>query len=380
MIVIDESGDLTLKIIEYEDRTTSLGNQRSLSQGFVDQEPIIRKTQDFQVCRQVLVHSSFVFKQLLSTTFAEASQSTVTLKEDGVDTMEIWFRVMHNTITESTYDVPLSEMWNLVAAADKYDLNIHDLNEWFAKWHKKNSSTYDTHQLLYPCYRFDHALGFAQATKGLAYNNTGHITESNPTKHFELHLPSRIIQQINAAKGRLRTVLHQGLFTPNDSLLRASCACKEKTLYGYEKALYNINVWPLERVAQSPSISEILDRLDNFTYEAHKDACISCRKNYNEAVKSTKKWVKSYFDGLCLDCLMKSKTGDMNKDYWVHNELDQHERVFGCRFNHSQATWYFSFMGRKEERDHFQKMKRLRKSQTSRSYWRTNAWSSDDNE
>lgn len=197
MIVIDESGDLTLKIIEYEDRTTSLGNQRSLSQGFVDQEPIIRKTQDFQVCRQVLVHSSFVFKQLLSTTFAEASQSTVTLKEDGVDTIEIWFRVMHNTITESTYDVPLSEMWNLVAAADKYDLNIHDLNEWFAKWHKKNSSTYDTHQLLYPCYRFDHALGFAQATKGLAYNNTGHITKSNPTKHFELHLPSRIIRKSN---------------------------------------------------------------------------------------------------------------------------------------------------------------------------------------
>lgn len=168
-------------------------------------------------------------------------------------------------------------------------------------------------------------------------------------------------------------MLHRELFKPNDSLLRASCACKEKTLYGYEKVLYDINVWPLERVAQSSTILEILNRLDKFTYEPHKDACIFCRKDYNETVRAAQKLVKNYFDGLCLDCLTKSKTGDMNKDYWVHNELQQHERVLGCRFNHSQATWYFSFMGRKEERDHFQKMKRSQISQRSWSYWETNS-------
>lgn len=197
MIIIDKSGDLTLKIIEYKDRATSLGNQRFWSQEPVNQDPIVHKSQDFQVCRQVLVDNSLVFKQLLTSTFAESTQSTVTLKEDAVDTMEIWFRVLHNTVVASTYDVPLSEIWNLVAAADKYDLNIRDLNRWFAEWLKENLSSkhWDAHQLLYPCYRFDHAVGFARETKFLAYNSTGHIMESNPTKHYELHLPSRIIRK-----------------------------------------------------------------------------------------------------------------------------------------------------------------------------------------
>lgn len=193
MVVIDKYGDLTVKVVEYHDRMTSFSDQ-----GPANQEPIIRKIEDFQVSRQILVKSSLVFKQLLTSNFAEATQSTITLNEDVVDTMEIWFRVMHNTIEESTYDVPLSEMWHLVAAADKYDLNIHDLNAWFADWYAKNSSAcLNTRELLYPCYRFDHAEGFAQATKILVYNNLGHIMEFNPTIHYELHLPSRIIRESN---------------------------------------------------------------------------------------------------------------------------------------------------------------------------------------
>lgn len=153
-------------------------------------------------------------------------------------------------------------------------------------------------------------------------------------------------------------MIHKELFKPNESLLRATCTCKEKTLYGYEKALYDIDVWPLERVAQSCTMTKILDRLDQFTYKSHRDACISCRKDFGKIARDAQLFIRRYFDGLCLDCMSMSKTGDMNEDYWVHNELREYEIISGCRFKHTQATWYFSFMGRKEERDHFQKLKR----------------------
>ena len=44
-------------------------------------------------------------------------------------------------------------------------------------------------QLLFPCYHFDHAEGFARATRFLVYHVSGHIQEDNPIEHDELHLP-----------------------------------------------------------------------------------------------------------------------------------------------------------------------------------------------
>lgn len=108
------------------------------------------------------------------------------------------------------------------------------------------------------------------------------------------------------------------------------------------------------------TMTEILDRLDRFTYRPPNDACISCQKDYKRIVRGAQIYTRKYFDGLCLDCLNMSKTGDMNEDYWLHNKLREYEWVDGCRFKHRQATWYFSFMGRKEQRDHFQKLKKQR--------------------
>lgn len=44
---------------------------------------------------------------------------------------------------------------------------------------------------------------------------------------------------------------------------------------------------------------------------------------------------------------------DKDDDYWRHNEPG----AWGdkCRIQHGQSTWYFSFMGRREDRDKFQK-------------------------
>ena len=100
-------------------------------------------------------------------------------------------------------------------------------------------------------------------------------------------------------------------------------------------------------------MDEILQRLGKFKFEAKSSACGTCRQDYKGKVTRTEEFVDGYFHGLCLDCLDRSKPklGDADMDYWRHNTLKENEWVTGCRFRHKQPTWYFSFNGRKEERD-----------------------------
>ncbi len=168
---------------------------------------------------------------------------------------------------------------------------------------------------------------------------------------------------MNAAKGRLRTIIHNGLFEPNDKLLQATCTCKEVTLFNYEKALYNIKVWPLERTAQTTTMTEILDRLNDFHCEPKENACGNCRSDYQSTVKLAQKRTREYFDGLCLDCMNKNKakTGDEDEDYWQHIDFRNQDYSRYCRKSHGQPTWYFSFMGRKEDIDRFLREKKKRR-------------------
>lgn len=170
---------------------------------------------------------------------------------------------------------------------------------------------------------------------------------------------------MNAAKGRLRTIIHNGLFAPNDKLLQASCTCKEVTLFNYEKALYTIKVWPLERIAQNTAMKEILERLNGFKFEPKASACAICRSDYQRTVALAQSRTRDYFDGLCLDCMDKyeAKTGDEDGDYWRHNDLPDHMLSRNCRNDHGEPTWYFSFMGRKEDIDRFLREKRMRRDE-----------------
>lgn len=172
---------------------------------------------------------------------------------------------------------------------------------------------------------------------------------------------STLIEQLNAAKGRLRSLLHIGLFKPNETLLDAKCDCKEITLFGFEKTLWDLNVWPLEKYAQKKSISALLDNLNSFNYKPLSEVCIKyCRQNFNHLVLSTRSRVESYFQGLCMDCMNHTnlKSGDTDADYWDHNNYDPEDKFLDCRIRHKEPTWYFSFMGRREERDQFVKRKR----------------------
>ena len=114
-------------------------------------------------------------------------------------------------------------------------------------------------------------------------------------------------------------------------------------------------------------MSELLQRLNKFNFEPKSSACGTCRQDYRVKVTRTVDYVDDYFDGLCLDCLDRSKPklGDADMDYWRHNDVKENEWVTGCRFRHKQPTWYFSFNGRKEDRDRLMKVRPFRQRLSS---------------
>ena len=110
--------------------------------------------------------------------------------------MDLWFRVLHKAPTEVTYILALQEMWHIVAAGDKYHLDIAALYDWYAAWYKKQDlGKLSAWQLLYPCWRFNNAEGFLTATHTVVCESVGHIMEKNFEEHYELHLPPRIIRE-----------------------------------------------------------------------------------------------------------------------------------------------------------------------------------------
>ncbi|KAL9595897.1 MAG: hypothetical protein Q9219_006165 [cf. Caloplaca sp. 3 TL-2023] len=360
-----DPSDLTIEVVEYDNTVSRQPNQA----------PIVLQRKFLAVDRQTLRDKSEPLKALLDPKgkHQEASMNPVTLKDDNVAAMEICFRVLHLKGVPNTNEATISTVRQVISSADKYLLDVRVLYSWFqtwyAQWKSKNPdsqiSVSTLKEMLFPTWRLDHARGFAFVTKKLAYENVGHITEASPEgDHLHLHLPSRLIQQLNAARGRLRNILHQHLFGVTKTLLKANCSCKEKTLFYYLQALDDVRVWPLESEVSSNSMRVILDRLQHFDYEPAEASCLTCKQDFNGIVKHARLYTFNYFDGLCLDCMdrTKPKTGSEDSDYWMHDMLLETEWDDGCRFSHGQPTWYFSFMGRKEARDRFLEIKRSRSS------------------
>ncbi|KAL8707728.1 MAG: hypothetical protein Q9220_007308 [cf. Caloplaca sp. 1 TL-2023] len=342
------NGDLTIEVTEFNHQTLD-----------TDKNPTVKETHQFLVSREVLVESSRYFKILLySKDFKEAGKDKVELKDDSITAMKALLQVLHKV--EPDHNVPLETMWDIAAAGKKYDLEMLCLSGWFGTWYHLHAKEHsDSRYLLYPCWLFDHHKGFMSATRSCAYNFSGHVHEMNPTRHKDIHLPPRIIQQLNAARGRLRTVIHRELYRPNDKLLQAFCPCRKETLYDYEKALTDIQVWPLEKVAQHTAIQTIIKRLHAFIYAAKSTGCRTCRMDFSNMVSSAGSLTHRYFDGLCLDCMDRSKSKDEDGDYWIHQDFNEMDHIKCVRGLHIQSTWYFSYMGRRQRRDRMRRDKHM---------------------
>lgn len=114
-------------------------------------------------------------------------------------------------------------------------------------------------------------------------------------------------EQINAARGRLKTILHRGLYEPVDRMLAsATCSYREKVLWQYFKALTETRAWPIESAAGKCGMRILLDRLKNFEYwDPHeegscKDPYCSRGMEFTVSVEAAIKETEEYFKGLCL--------------------------------------------------------------------------------
>lgn len=115
-------------------------------------------------------------------------------------------------------------------------------------------------------------------------------------------------------------------------------------------------------------------KLKNFSPKVPPCICMACmyRLNSGHALQ-VRDNVQKAFQGICIDCMDASKATTLSSSgsaekhgmslrdwaYWEHDRMCDWGRE--CRVQHGQATWYFSFMGRRADiQTHQQKMKRLR--------------------
>ncbi|RAH53017.1 hypothetical protein BO85DRAFT_492417 [Aspergillus piperis CBS 112811] len=174
-----------------------------------------------------------------------------------------------------------------------------------------------------------------------------------------------IICQLNAARDRLRQTVHQTLSGRITLILQRSLSpCCERTVCTFLRELQKIQAWPFDNCFAKHGIDELLNRLAHFDADRmHKYIdpatnsqfnCVMCNMDWKTIVESTATRVAGYFDGLCLDCALRTDENPPpggqydKKDYW--DCLESHDRYDRkCRIQHGEPSWYFSFMGEQRE-------------------------------
>ena len=361
--------DLTLRVIEPDDTV------------FGDNKPI-RLITDFEVKRELVSQQRFsgmLYTMLKPNgSYREAKSNTVELKHEDCRAFEPFLREVHGDHNHEVGGIDLKTVWHVLYTADYLKSSIEPLKTWFHRWYQAEKRSMvmldeekrieSARQILFPAYAFHHAEAFMTATKYLVYNGNGHLTETTPLEQTRLHLPSIVIrmsnpalfqllvtafrsladivpEQLNAAKGRVRTILHNGLFGACEPLLGKKCGCKEKAFFGYFKEMCDRHILPFETTFKGCSVEDMLARAGRFNWTPPPDVGLCCRTRYKALVQASILKASAYFDGLCLDCMVVN-TQDRHGDYWNHSNSSGWDK--GCRTKHKEPTWYFSFMGRKE--------------------------------
>lgn len=72
-------------------------------------------------------------------------------------------------------------------------------------------------------------------------------------------------------KGRLRNILHRGLFDKICEIVdKGKCDYKQQTVFRFLAELRRIEVWPLEDTMAKSSIETMLERLNSFEKFRHE--------------------------------------------------------------------------------------------------------------
>ena len=171
-----------------------------------------------------------------------------------------------------------------------------------------------------------------------------------------------LLGPMNHARGSLKTCLHRGIWNPIGSLLEEGdkeCSCGQwaSTAGYYFAALVKTKAYPLETTFPKNSVNKILERLQKFeafseVQEIGEGDCDLCSENWDWGVKKAIDNTRDYFDGLCIDCMDRSrpKMGNTDIDYWRQAESVNGRWDHNCRIKHGEPTWYVSWCGQGEHR------------------------------
>ncbi|KAK5720166.1 hypothetical protein LTR15_007439 [Elasticomyces elasticus] len=358
---INADHDFVVRIIEHETVTRTQGDGEA-AQTITESVP--SKVHEFRVKRDVLSENSNYFANiLLNDNFRESQENMIELHEDNALAITVWLKITHDVVDDTTYQLSLDDVWYMFAAAQKYGFSTRSpaAKLWFEKWYDTDPNfDFKEHQMmLLPLHSFDHAVGFRVASKYIVYRATGNIFDRRPAafEHGTLGLDPNIINQLNGAKARLKTVLHRDLYKPIEGLLRfAKCQCKAEVLFAYEHMLTRHNVWPLETAFVNQSVDGVLRKLELVPSGMRQPRTCGtrlCSFDFGYTIASVRAEMKKLFDGLCLDCMATSNPTnpeESDEAFWA-KARNKYNSSWDkdCRIRHQQPTWFFSFIGERSK-------------------------------
>lgn len=104
-----------------------------------------------------------------------------------------------------------------------------------------------------------------------------------------------------------------------------------------------MDCWPLDRVLKKATLNDIVEKLKQFKFTPKVTNCESgvCQHDFNRSVTTAISRAKCDFDGLCLDCMTRSKlvTGRPKQEFVEKNSPFKGCWDMGCRFGHGRETW-----------------------------------------
>jgi len=160
---------------------------------------------------------------------------------------------------------------------------------------------------------------------------------------------------LNSAKARVRYVLLSELYSVIRPFLKKGlCPHAATTVFGFMVELEELKASFLDIQAPGTSANELIGRLENFDFDS-TEACQNRRpcvalEPLELKVRAAIGKVKTYIDGLCLNCINKPSRSKHNlSDCPYAVEWKDHvdscgfvDWDSGCDINHGQPTWYFS--------------------------------------
>ncbi|GLA58273.1 hypothetical protein AtubIFM56815_008593 [Aspergillus tubingensis] len=272
-----------------------------------------------------LLNSTQFFRGWLDRNrFSMKPKNVLELDVSNIVTFEIILRKLHKTLDQmSVGTVSLADIWDLPYLCQTCHVDCEEFTQWFRTWcahHKgkiepgRELSYY--HEILIPSCVYNDAEIFAQSTRTVVYQNTGHITACIPNE-YRKPLAAPLMRELNAARDRLCEIVHQELSGRITHILqRPLSPCCERTVFEFLRELQRIQAWPFDNCFTNLGIDELLNRLAYFdANRMHKYIdpatnspinCVMCSMDWNTIVDSTATRVAGYFDGLCLDCALRT--------------------------------------------------------------------------